>query len=153
MKEDDKMSQNLDGSNWDGPGGAGGGQNGAGGTGAGGQNGDGAPDAQSLPARVGRLEGELKHLATKADLEKLGTELRGEMHTLDTNLRKEIGGVKEELTAKIDGVKDDLSEKIEAQGKELAGISGQLKILIWVIGVVGGGLVGGLFTLALRLPQ
>ena len=145
MKEDDKMAESLDGSNWDGPG-SGGGQNGAGGTGSGqnGQNGggDGAPEEQSLPVRVGRLEGEFKHLATKADLEKglskLGTELRGEMHKQGTELRKEI-----------DGVKDDLSEKIEAQGKELAGISGQLKTLIWVIGVVGGGLVGVLFTLAL----
>ena len=114
MKEDDKMSQNLDGSNWDGPGGSGG-QNGGG----------GKPEAQSLPERMSRLEGAYRHLATKADLEKLGTELRGE----------------------IAGVKDDLSEKIAAQGKELAGISGQLKTLKWAIGIGAAGIIGLLLVI------
>ena len=115
MKEDDKMAESLDGSNWDGPGGSGG-QNG--------QNGDGAPEAQSLPVRVGRLEGEFKHLATKADLEKglskLGTEL---------------------------------GEKIAAVDKGQAEVGAKVGVLIWVIGAVGGGILGVLLLLALRLPQ
>ena len=132
MREDDDMPHSLDDSNWPGEGGGAGngGQNGAG-KGAGGER-----DSHGVSARVGRLEGEFKHLATKADLEKglskLGTELRGEIAAGAEKQAGKIDGVKDELTGKIDGVKDELTAKIDKVIVEMAEIRGEMRHMRWM---------------------
>lgn len=54
------------------------------------QNSSQNPQANSLESRVGSLEGELKHMATKADLQEMGKELSGKITDLQAAMSREI---------------------------------------------------------------
>ena len=51
------------------------------------------PSLEDLSVRVARLEGAYAHLATKADLADLRTELRVEMARMETRLLLRVGGL------------------------------------------------------------
>jgi len=55
--------------------------------------GEALPSLEDLSVRVARLEGAYEHLATKADLADLRTELRVEMARMETRLLLRLGSL------------------------------------------------------------
>lgn len=71
-----------------------------------------AVEMLDMEKRLSRLEGEVKatyvHLATKADVESVRSELKSEIIGAKAELRDDIAGAKAELQGDIAGVKSDL---------------------------------------------
>jgi hypothetical protein len=90
-------------------------------------------ETDDLAARVGRLEviaadtradvafikATLPHLATKADLADLRTELKSEIGGVRSELKSEIGGVRSELKSEIGGLRSELKSEIGGLRSEL----------------------------------
>lgn len=88
--------------------------------------------------RIARIEGAYEHLATKADVESIKTE----MH----DVKAEVQTVKSELQGEIQSVRSEMHG-------ELAGIKNDLRWMKWALGIVVlGVLLPFLQSLLERLP-
>ena len=117
--------------------------------------------------RIARIEGAYEHLATKADVESIKTEVhdvKAEVQTVKTDLQNEIHMVKSDLRAEMQALKSDLQTEIHTvrtelksdnanmQG-EIAGIKNDLRWMKWALGIVVlGVLLPFLQSLLERLP-
>ncbi len=92
--------------------------------------------ATSLGERVSRIEGGYEHLATKADLARVETE----MAQMRSELKTEIGDVRSELKTEIGDLRS-----------EVAGVRGDIRGIKWWIISIGSAAVI-LSALAQMLP-
>ena len=88
--------------------------------------------------RIARIEGAYEHLATKADVESIKTEVH--------DVKAEVQTVKSELQGEIQSVRSEMHG-------ELAGIKNDLRWMKWALGIVVlGVLLPFLQSLLERLP-
>ena len=80
----------------------------------------------SLEERVSYLEGRIDSLATKEDVERLGSELRGEMG----ELRGQIGELRGEFRGEVKALRTLMMAAIGLTGVALAG----LNIILQLVG-------------------
>ncbi len=83
--------------------------------------------------RLARIEGAYEHLATKADLQAVKSELQGDMATVKSELQGAIAAVQSELQGDIATVQSDM-----------AAVKSELRLLKWLMGI---GIAGILFPL------
>ncbi|AHA28005.1 hypothetical protein [Candidatus Liberibacter americanus] len=85
---------------------------------------------QSIEIRFAKLETTLPHLATKADLANVRTELKQDINNVKTELKQDINNVRTELKQDIANVKQDIANvKIELKDA----INNQTK---WFMGIL-----------------
>ena len=86
--------------------------------------------SSTIGERVSRIEGGYEHLATKADLGDLKSELKAEIADVRSELKAEIADVKSELKAEVADVKS-----------EVAGLRGDVRGIKWWIISIGSAAV------------
>ena len=126
--------------------------------------------------RIARIEGAYEHLATRADVETVKTDVhdvkamvqtaktelqieiqsvksevqtvKSELQTEIQSVRSEVQAVKSELQTEIQSVRSELKSDYAAMQSDIAGIRSELRWFRWIIGI---GVVGILLPLLQRL--
>ncbi len=94
--------------------------------------------------RLARIEGAYEHLATKADLQAVKSELQGDIAAVRSELQGDIAAVKSELQGGMAAVKSELQGDIAAVKSDIAVVKSEQRALKWMMGI---GIAGILYPL------
>ena len=83
----------------------------------------------TIEERLARLEGVYDHLASKADLAELRTDLKDDIARLQAEITRVESGLKDDITRVESNLKDDIA-RLQA---EMAELKGSVKILVVVM--------------------